>query len=863
MEMDKILSLSKELGVSPEEIIKTIERKKKEKEHTEKSLEEEIRKTHQKDKEKNVEESRISKGVIRRRRKKVEEPQEVEEKKEDKIEKVETEKEKEEVETEKRKVEKKKPKIEKKPQKIEAKEIDKKLPIKKRKSKPKTKEVDKKQLEEILKAKEKLEKKLREQIEKKKEKFEEQLEKTVPPEPTEEPEIVVKKEKKKKEEDFAKEDKQKKKKRRKFKTVFDRKKRITEIDIDEDMGVDIDKKTEHEKKVEEEIETGELKEQKEIKKDKKPTKGIVKEHKRKIKIEGDTIVVSELARLLNVKAPEVIKNLMANGVMATLNQAIDYETAALIATEFGFELEKEEDLERKILAKYEIEDKPEDLKPRAPVVTIMGHVDHGKTTLLDQIRKTRVAEKEAGGITQHIGAYMVDVNGNKITFIDTPGHEAFTAMRARGAKVTDIVILIVAADDGVMPQTIESIQHAKAADAPIIVAINKIDKPNANPEKVINQLMEHNLVPEEYGGDTLFVKISAKKGEGIDELLEAILLQAEMLDLKANPNKNAKGFIIESKLEKGRGAVATVLITEGTLKVGNSIVAGKYYCKVRSIIDDKGKKIKSAGPSCPVEILGFSGVPEAGELVIALDNEKEAKELAEYRAEKEKLEKNVAKKVSLEDLYEQIKEGELKELNIIVKGDVQGSVEAIKSSLEKLSNDEVKVKVIGSGVGGVTESDVLLAEASNAMIIGFNVRPDSKARKIAEQKQISVKTYSVIYDIIDDIKKAMEGLLEPEEQEVYHGRAEVRQLFNIPKVGVVAGCMVIDGKITRNSKVRVLRDNVIIYEGELASLKRFKDDVKEVAAGYECGLRIENYNDIKEGDIIEAYTIEKIARTLE
>ncbi len=854
MEMDKILSLSKELGVSPEEIIKTIERKKKEKEHTEKSLEEEIRKTHQKDIEKNVEESRISTSVIRRRKKKVEEPQEVKEKKEETIEK------------EEEKVEIKEKKLEKKEHKVESTKVkEKKPPVKKRKPKPKVKpkEVNKKQLEEILKAKEKLEKKLKEQIKKKKEKLVEQIEKTVPPEPTEEPEVAVKKEKKKKEEDFIKEDKQKKKKRRKFKTVFDRKKRITEIDIDEDMGVDIDKKTEHEKKVEEEIEKGELKEQKESKKDKILTKRIVKEHKRKIKIEGDTIVVSELARLLNVKAPEVIKKLMENGVMATLNQAIDYETAALITTEFGFELEKEEDLERKILAKYEIEDKPEDLKPRAPVVTIMGHVDHGKTTLLDQIRKTKVAEKEAGGITQHIGAYMVDVNGNKITFIDTPGHEAFTAMRARGAKVTDIVILIVAADDGVMPQTIESIQHARAAEAPIIVAINKIDKPNANPEKVINQLMEHNLIPEEFGGDTLFVKISAKKGEGIDELLEAILLQAEMLDLKANPNKNAKGFIIESKLEKGRGAVTTVLITEGTLKVGNSIVAGKYYCKVRSIIDDKGKKIKSAGPSYPVEILGFSGVPDAGELVIALDNEKEAKELAEYRAEKEKLEKNVAKKVSLEDLYEQIKEGELKELNIIVKGDVQGSVEAIKSSLEKLSNDEVKVKVIGSGVGGVTESDVLLAEASNAMIIGFNVRPDSKARKVAEQKQISVKTYSVIYDIIDDIKKAMEGLLEPEEQEVYHGRAEVRQLFNIPKVGVVAGCMVIDGKITRNSKVRVLRDNVIVYEGELASLKRFKDDVREVAAGYECGLRIENYNDIKEGDIIEAYSIEKVARTLE
>ena len=629
------------------------------------------------------------------------------------------------------------------------------------------------------------------------------------------------------------------------------------------MGVDVDKKTEHEKKVEEEIEKGEIKEKKEAKKEKLTTKPITKEHKRKIKIEGDTIVVSELARLLNVKAPEIIKKLMENGVMATLNQAIDYETAALITTEFGYELEKEEDLERKILAKYEVEDKPEDLKPRPPVVTIMGHVDHGKTTLLDKIRRTRVAEKEAGGITQHIGAYMVDVNGQKITFIDTPGHEAFTAMRARGAKVTDIVILIVAADDGVMPQTVESIQHARAAEAPIIVAINKIDKPNAHPEKVINQLMEHNLVPEEFGGDTLFVKISAKKGEGIDELLEAILLQAEMLDLKANPNKNAKGFIIESKLEKGRGAVATVLITEGTLKSGDSLVAGKYYCKVRSIIDDKGKKIKEAGPSYPVEILGFSGVPEAGELVIALNNEKEAKQLAEYRAEKEKIEKNVAKKVSLEDLYEQIKEGELKELNIIVKGDVQGSVEAIKASLEKLSNEEVKVKVIGSGVGGVTESDVLLAEASNAMIIGFNVRPDSKARKVAEQKQISVKTYSVIYDIIDDIKKAMEGLLEPEEQEVYHGRAEIRQLFNIPKVGVVAGCMVIDGKITRNSKVRVLRDNVIIYEGELASLKRFKDDVREVAAGYECGLRIENYNDIKEGDIIEAFAIEKVQRTLD
>jgi len=857
MDKEKILSLSKELGVSPEKIIKIIERRKKEnREHT--SLEDEIRaEKRKKDEEEKFQEEKVAKGVIRRRRKKVvvvekkpETPEITEEKKE------------ETKPPEKKEVVKPPKVIKRKPKKVVVKE---------------DKEREKRKLEEILKAKEKLEKKLKEQIEIRKREIKKEIEEEISPKPVEEPipeptPVIDKKEKKKKfipSEEAP--EKAKKKKRRKFKTVFDRKKRITDTEFEEDMGVGIEEQTELEKKVEEEIDKGEIKKveeaktkaKKEKEKEKVSTKPIVKEHKRKIKIEGDTIVVNELAKLLNVKANEIIKKLMENGVMATINQAIDYETAALISSEFGFELEKEEDLEQRILSKLYQEDKPEDLKPRPPVVTIMGHVDHGKTTLLDKIRKTKVAEMEAGGITQHIGAYSVEVDGKKITFIDTPGHEAFTAMRARGAKVTDIVILIVAADDGVMPQTVESIQHAQAAEVPIIVAINKIDKPNANPEKVINQLMEYNLVPEEYGGDTLFVKISAKKGEGIDDLLEAILLQAEILELKANPNKRARGFIIESRLDKGRGPVATVLVTEGTLKVGDNLVAGKFYCKVRSLIDDKGKRIKEAGPSTPVEVLGFNGVPEAGEEVIAVESEKQAKELAEYREQKEKERKTVAKKISLEELYSQIQKGELKELNLIVKGDVQGTVDAIKVALEKLSTDEVKVKIIGSGVGGITESDVLLATASNAMIIGFNVRPDTKARKLAEQHHISIKTYSVIYDIVDDIKKAMEGLLEPEYQEVYHGRAEIRQIFNIPKVGVVAGCMVIDGKVTRNSKVRVLRDNVVVYEGELASLKRFKDDVREVQAGYECGMRIENFNDIKEGDIIEAYSIEEVKRKIE
>ncbi|RKD34478.1 translation initiation factor IF-2 [Thermohalobacter berrensis] len=585
-----------------------------------------------------------------------------------------------------------------------------------------------------------------------------------------------------------------------------------------------------------------------------------KEENKIIEIE-EKIVVKELAEKINVNPNEVITKLIGLGVMANINQEIDFDTASIIAEEFNYEVkaaEIEEDNEDEGL---DFEDKPEDLAPRAPIVTVMGHVDHGKTSLLDAIRKTNLTEKEAGGITQHIGASVVNVNDKKIVFLDTPGHEAFTAMRARGAQVTDIAILVVAADDGVMPQTVEAINHAKAADVPIIVAVNKIDKPNANPERVKQELTEHGLVPEEWGGDTIFVPISALKKQGIDELLEMIILVSEMQELKANPDRKAKGTIIEAQLDKGRGAVATVIVQKGTLKVGDAVVAGTSYGRIRAMIDDKGKRVKKVGPSTPVEILGLSEVPDAGEILYAVDDDKKARTIAENRQEKLRREQLKAKqKITLDDLFDQIQKGEVKDLNVIIKADVRGSIEAVKQAIEKLSNEEVKVNTIHGGVGAITESDVMLASASNAIIVGFNVRPTSPARDLGKREKVDIRTYRIIYNAIEDIEAAIKGMLEPEYKEVVLGRAEVRATFKIPNVGVVAGIYVQEGKITRNSKVRLLRDNVVIHEGEISSLKRFKDDVREIMTGYEGGLGIENYNDIKEGDIIEAYIMEEVKK---
>ncbi|HQO43642.1 MAG TPA: translation initiation factor IF-2, partial [Bacillota bacterium] len=513
-----------------------------------------------------------------------------------------------------------------------------------------------------------------------------------------------------------------------------------------------------------------------------------------------------------------------------------------------------------VLLKTE-EDRPEDLRPRPPVVTIMGHVDHGKTSLLDAIRQTNVIATEAGGITQHIGAYTVTIGDRKIAFLDTPGHEAFTAMRARGAKVTDIAVLVVAADDGVMPQTVEAINHAKAADVALIIAINKIDKPGANPDRVKQELTEYGLVSEEWGGDTIMVPVSAKKREGISELLEMILLVAEMQELKANPNKKGKGTVIEAELDKGKGPVATVLIQDGSLSLGDYFIVGSTHGKVRGMIDDKGKRIKKAGPSTPVEIQGLDEVPDAGDIFIVVDDEKTAKTISEKRKEKQRLSQIQSKQtVSLEELFNQIQEGKVKELNIILKADVQGSVEAVRQSLARLSNEEVKVNTIHGGVGAITESDVMLASASNAIIIGFNVRPQPMAIALAEKEKVDIRLYRVIYNAIEDVEAAMKGMLEPEYKEVLLGHAEVRATFKASAVGTIAGCYVTDGKINRNNDIRVIRDGIVIHEGKLASLKRFKDDAKEVNAGYECGLNIEKFNDIKEGDIIESYTTEAVPR---
>ena len=573
----------------------------------------------------------------------------------------------------------------------------------------------------------------------------------------------------------------------------------------------------------------------------------------------EEISVGELASRMKRTAADVIKGLIKLGVMASISEVIDYDTAAIVAEEMGCKVEKEVHVTIEEQLFDEHEDKEEELQPRDPVVVVMGHVDHGKTSLLDAIRKTKVIEGEAGGITQHIGAYRVEVDGKPITFLDTPGHAAFTSMRARGAQVTDIAILVVAADDGVMPQTIEAINHAKAANVPIIVAVNKIDKQGANPDRVLQQLTEYELVPEEWGGQTIVCNISAKFGQGIDNLLEMVLLTAEMADLKANPNRKARGTVIEAKLDKGRGPVATLLVQNGTLHAGDTVIAGTSVGRVRAMTNDDGKKIESAGPSVPVEIIGLAEVPGAGDIFDAVDDEKMARELVEQRKDKEKEERNkLFHKVTLDNLFDSIQQGEMKELNIIVKADVQGSVEAVRSSLEKLTNEEVRVRVIHGAVGAINESDVMLAAASGAIIVGFNVRPDRTATDSAAQQGVDMRMYRVIYDAIEEMEQAMKGMLEPKFKEVVLGHAEVRQVFKITGAGAVAGCYVQDGKIQRNAEVRVVRDGIVFHEGHLNTLKRFKDDVKEVATSYECGMSIENYNDIKEGDIIECFVMEEV-----
>ena len=575
----------------------------------------------------------------------------------------------------------------------------------------------------------------------------------------------------------------------------------------------------------------------------------------------DEIVVSELATRLKATVSDVIKKLIGLGVMANQNQTIDFDTAALVAEELGAKVEHEVvvTIEERLIV--DEEDKPEDLVPRDPVVVVMGHVDHGKTSLLDRIRHANVTATEAGGITQHIGAYRVSVNGREITFLDTPGHEAFTAMRLRGAMVTDIAILVVAADDGIMPQTVEAISHAKAAGVSIIVAINKIDKEGANPDRTMQQLTEHELVPEEWGGDVICVPVSAKMGQGIDDLLENVILTADVLELKANPNRLAKGSIIEARLDKGRGPVATVLVQNGTLRLGDVIIAGTAVGRVRTMTDDKGRAVKTAGPSVPVEITGLADVPSAGDVFNAVADEKLARELVEQRKQEAKEEVfKQYQKVTLDNLFSQISEGEVKELPIIVKADVQGSVEAVKQSLEKISNDEVKVKVIHGGVGAISESDVMLATASNAIIVGFNVRPDPVAKENAEREGVDLRTYRVIYDAIEEIQTAMKGMLAPKFVETDTARVEVRQVYKISGVGSVAGCYVVSGKISRNDLVRVVRDGIVISEDKMSSLKRFKDNVKDVAAGFECGITLEKFNDFKEGDIFEAYQMTETSK---
>ncbi|CDQ19703.1 translation initiation factor IF-2 [Halobacillus karajensis] len=575
-----------------------------------------------------------------------------------------------------------------------------------------------------------------------------------------------------------------------------------------------------------------------------------------------SLTVGDLAEKLNKDSSEIIKKLMFLGVMATINQELDKDSIELICEEFGVEVEEEVVVDETDIENVIFEDDPEDLQERPAVVTIMGHVDHGKTTLLDQIRHTKVTEGEAGGITQHIGAYQIENDNKKITFLDTPGHAAFTSMRSRGAQITDIAILVVAADDGVMPQTKEAISHAKAAEVPIIVAVNKMDKEGANPDRVMQELMEYELIAEEYGGETIFVKMSAVKGEGIDELVEMIGLVSEMEELKANPDRAAYGTVIEAELDKGRGPVATLLVQNGTLNVSDSIVVGHTWGRVRAMVNDIGRRVKVAGPSTPVEITGLNNVPQAGDRFLVFKDEKKARSVGEARAQKQ-LEENRSStaKVSLDDLFDQIKQGEVKDINLIVKGDVQGSVEALAGSLEKIEVEGVKVKIIHTGVGAITESDITLASASNAIVIGFNVRPDGNARKAAEAEDVEIRLHNIIYKVMEEIEAAMKGMLDPEYEEKIIGQVEVREIFKVSKIGTIAGSYVTEGKIGRHSGVRVIRDGVVIYEGEVDALKRFKDDAKEVQQGYECGITIKNFNDIKVGDIIEPFEMQEIERS--
>jgi len=583
--------------------------------------------------------------------------------------------------------------------------------------------------------------------------------------------------------------------------------------------------------------------------------------KRRIKVD-EAIVVSDLAKRMGVKAGEVIKELMTLGVIATLNQAIDFETAAVIASEFEYEAEKVS-FEESALIRTE-EDDPKKLKPRPPVVTVMGHVDHGKTRLLDAIRETNVIDGEAGGITQHIGAYHVTLKNGQIVFLDTPGHEAFTAMRARGAEITDLVVLVVAADDGVMPQTLEALNHARAAGVPMIVAVNKIDKPEAEPERVRRQLAEHGIVPEAWGGDTVFVDVSAKQGKGVEELLEMILLQAEVLELRANPDKLARGHVIEAKLDPGKGSVATVLVQEGTLHAGDAVICGQCHGKVRAMIDDRGERLDNAEPSTPVEIHGLSGVPMAGDDFMVLGEEKVAKQVSAYRAQKQRVrELAQSSRLTLEKYHEQIKGSLVKDLNLIIRADVQGSVEALAEAVQKIESAEVKVNIVHSATGTITESDIMLAAVSKAIVLGFNVRPNLKVRDLAVEQNVDIRFYDVIYNVVSDMKGAMAGLMEPTYEERVRGRAEVRELFNIPRVGSIAGCHVTDGRIGRGQRARLLREGVVVYNGKIGSLRRFKDDVKEVQSGYECGIGIENYNDVKVADVIECYEMEEVRPIIE
>ncbi|MBQ3053873.1 MAG: translation initiation factor IF-2 [Clostridia bacterium] len=592
----------------------------------------------------------------------------------------------------------------------------------------------------------------------------------------------------------------------------------------------------------------------------KPVKKAEKKEKEHVIIPAEA-TVGEIADIVKRPATDLIKSLMMLGQMASVNETIDYETASLILEDMGFETELEVIITKEDILFNDAPDNEEDLQPRPPVVVVMGHVDHGKTSLLDAIRKTSVTSTEAGGITQHIGAYKVHINDRDITFLDTPGHEAFTAMRLRGAQVTDVAILVVAADDGIMPQTVEAINHAKAAGVDIIVAINKMDKPEANPERVKQELTEYDLIPEEWGGNVICVPVSALTGENIDDLLETVLLVSDIKELKANPNRNAKGNVIEAKLDKARGVVATLLVQNGTLHAGDLVVAGNTMGKVRAMTDYKGKKVKVAPPSTPVEILGLSEVPVGGDTFYVVDNERMAKEVIEARKFKEKNEQqNARKKVSLDDLFSQINEGEVKDLNIIVKADVQGSVEAVRQSLSKLSNEEVRVNIIHGAVGAVNESDVMLADASNAIIVGFNVRPTTEAASSANEKSVDMRLYRVIYEAIEEIEAAMKGMLAPKYREAITGHAEIRQTFRVSGVGTIAGVYMTDGKVSRTALIRIVRDGIVVYDGQLSSLKRFKDDAKEVAQGYECGMSFEKFNDIKEGDIVEAYVMEEIER---